>query len=124
MRDTTLGLKRGQIYLVDFGDTAGSEVKKRRPAVIVQNDIGNLYAPTTIVVPISHRPNKHQPTQIEIRPEMLISGLGNVDGMILCEQVRTVDRSRIRNIVGMLSPEGMIFVDNGILIAMGIKKEA
>lgn len=89
-----MDIKRGDIVIADLGDTIGSEQGKRRPAIIIQNDIGNLYSPTTIVVPLtSHIKKTKQITHALIR-KTVNNGL-KCDSMALCEQVRAIDKSRI-----------------------------
>lgn len=120
-------LKKGDIYYVDLGNTKGSEVKKMRPCIIVQNDIGNRFAPTTIITPITHRKNKGQPTQVQISQDLLTDTEKTVDGMALAEQIRTVDRVRIKGKITSLNEKGINLLDAAILAAMGItgtRKEA
>lgn len=113
-------IKRGEIYEILLDGCRGSEVAKLRPCIVCQNDIENRYAPTTIVIPISHRNVRNQPTQVEIKPWMLETGFGEVNGIALSEQIRTIDRSRIRDLVATLNPQGMAEIDKAILISMGI----
>ena len=92
----------------------GSEQGGIRPVLIIQNDVGNCYSPTVIVAAITSRPNKHWiPTHIELR------GLHN-DSVILLEQVRTIDRIRLRGYVGSLSGAMMRKVDEAILVSFGV----
>lgn len=116
-----LNVKRGEIYYVDFGSGHGSEIGKVRPCIIVQNDIGNTYSPTTIVLPITHRrKNISQPTQVVLDKHM-IKGEGKVDGVILGEQVRTINKTRIKSYTGeTLLASAMEQVDNAIKVAMGL----
>ena len=89
-----MDIKRGDIVIADLGDTVGSEQGKKRPAIIIQNDLGNLHSPTTIIVPLtSHIKKKTQATHALIR-KTLGNGL-RYDSMALCEQVRAIDKSRI-----------------------------
>lgn len=116
-----LNVKRGEIYFVDFGDGHGSEIAKVRPCVVVQNNIGNTYAPTTIVLPISHRrKNINQPSQVVLEKKMF-NGKGKVDGVIMGEQVRTINKTRIKSYTGEnLLPDAMKQVDNAIKVALGL----
>jgi len=116
-----MSLKRGEIVLVDLGDTKGSEVRKIRPCIIAQNDVGNKFSPTTIVIPITNRTNRGQPTQIQLYENMLKNSTKQIKGMVLTEQIRTIDNSRILSRIGMLSEESMAQIDSAILIALGIK---
>jgi len=82
---------RGCIYWVDFSPSRGSEQGKRRPALVVQNNVGNRHSGTTIVVPITSRiPSKDYPFHVHL-PE----GVIDKPGTILCEQIRTIDAGRI-----------------------------
>ena len=89
-----------------------------RPVLIIQNDVGNCYSPTVIVAAITSRPNKHWiPTHIELGNH--VRGLHN-DSVILLEQVRTIDRIRLRGYVGSLSGAMMRKVDEAILVSFGV----
>lgn len=103
----------------------GSEVNKIRPCLIIQNDIGNIYSPTTIVLPISHKKlKKIHPTQIVLKKWMQEKGLVFLDGIIMAEQIRVVDRRRIKNLIGTLSSEAMELVDRIVSISVGINRSA
>lgn len=116
-------VKRGEIYYVDLGYGNGFEVGKIRPCVILQNDVGNKFSPTTIVVPISHRTkNLGQPTQVVLSKEMQKCYSKFVDGVILGEQVRTVDKNRMKELVGTLKPYAMEEVEKAIRISLGMEK--
>lgn len=116
-------IKRGQIYYVDLDGGRGSEVQKTRPCLVIQNDIGNKHSPTTIIVPISRRKdNIGQPTQVVLEKHMQESGMKFIDGVIMTEQIRTVDKSRIKSpVVGALLPEAMHLVDRALAISIGLK---
>lgn len=114
--------KRGEVYSIDLGETKGSEIKKVRPCIIVQNDIGNRFAPTIIVIPITHRHNKKLPTQLQLQDFMLEEATKKIDGMIMSEQIRTVDKSRVLSPrIGKLTRQAIEMVDRAILISMGIE---
>ena len=98
----------------------GSEQGGIRPVLIIQNDVGNRHSPTVtvIVAAITSRPNKHWiPTHIELGNH--VRGLHN-DSVILLEQVRTIDRIRLRGYVGSLSGAMMRKVDEAILVSFGV----
>ncbi|MEW6295287.1 MAG: type II toxin-antitoxin system PemK/MazF family toxin [Candidatus Diapherotrites archaeon] len=97
-------IKRGDILLVDFNPVKGSEQGKIRPAVVVQNDVGNIYAGTTIVVPItSSKPEKIYPTDVFASAEEL--GLKK-EWSINCSQIATVSiKHRVIKKLGSLNPE-------------------
>lgn len=90
-------IKKGEIYLVDFDDGRGSEQGGVRPAVVVQNDIGNKHSPTTIVCPLTSRIKKNMPTHVS-----LTTADGSVErpSTVLCEQVRTTDKTRLLKKLG------------------------
>lgn len=86
-------IRRGQVVLVNLEPVIGSEQGRTRPAVVIQNDIGNEYSPVTIVAPITSKVfSKEFPTNVKISGKE--SGLGR-DSTILCNQIRTVDKARI-----------------------------
>lgn len=114
-------LLRGEVVLVDLGDTIGKELKKTRPCIIVQNSTGNKFSPTTIIIPITNRENRNQPTQVEIKEDMVKNSIRKISGMALAEQVRTIDRSRIIASIGMISEEIMREIDVAVLNSFGIK---
>lgn len=94
----------GDICYVDFGENEGSEQNGIRPAIIIQNDIGNAYSPTTIVASITSQKKKHLPTHVIISPCQ--SGLKKTS-TIMFEQIRTIDKSRIVSIVGHIKVDGV-----------------
>ena len=101
--------RRGDIYYVQFGNTStGSEQHGDRPAVIIQNDVGNTYAPTLIVVPLTSNTEKkvNQPTHCLLENEGL-----SMSSMALAEQIFTIDKSRILKYLGHLAPEDMQRLD-------------
>lgn len=110
-------MKRGEIYFVDFGTAIGSEQGGLRPAVIIQNDIGNKYSPTTIVAPITSRHNKKKiPTHYWLDK---MSGLTR-DSQVLCEQVRTVNKDRVKKYVGNVSITDQEGIDKALKISLGL----
>lgn len=108
------------MYLVNFDPTIGAEIKKTRPALIVQNDIANRYSPITIVAAITSRFEAPlYPTEVLIRaPE---GGLGT-DSAVLVNQIRSIDKRRLVKRVGDLRPETMRRVERAILISFGLVK--
>lgn len=115
-------VKKGQIYYVDLGEGVGSELQKVRPCIVVQNNIGNRHSPTTIVCPITHRSkNLGQPTQVEIKHHFLEKNFKKIDGVIMAEQIRTVCKSRLNNLIGNLNEEGLKEVDKALKISLGLQ---
>ena len=109
---------RGEIYLVDLSDRLGSEQGGIRPAVIVQNETGNLYSPTTIVCPMTSKRKKMSATHVELTPGD--AGIAQ-DSTVLCEQVRVIDKARIRRKLGEVrSPEKIRDINRKIMISVGI----
>lgn len=113
-------IRRGDIYYADLRPVVGSEQGGIRPVVILQNNTGNQFSPTTIAAAITSRDEKHQiPTHIWIgsRPYGL-----RQESMILLEQVRTLDRKRLRDYIGCLDKETMQAVDRGLVVSLGMKR--
>lgn len=112
--------KRGQVYLVSFDPTIGVEIKKTRPALVIQNDIANRYSPITIVAAITSQfePPLY-PTEVLIQaPE---GGL-LVDSVVLLNQVRLIARRRLVKRVGAVRQETMTQVDRAIQVSFGLAK--
>ena len=113
-------VKRGEIYYADLSPVVGSEQGGVRPVLIVQNDVGNKYSPTVIAAAITSQINKAKmPTHIEIGAENY--GL-NKDSVILLEQIRTIDKQRLREKIGRLSDDLMNGVDRAIGISFGLNE--
>lgn len=111
-------IKRGQIYYADLSPVKGSEQGGYRPVLIIQNDIGNKYSPTVIVAVITSRHTKaNLPTHIWLNAEC---GLPK-ESMVECEQVRTIDKSRLKDFMGAVSQEVMTEIDKGLKISLGWK---
>lgn len=111
-------IKRGDIYYADLSPVIGSEQGGVRPVLIVQNDIGNKYSPTVIAAAITSQINKAKlPTHIEI--SALEYGLMK-DSVILLEQIRTIDKKRLREKIGHLDEELMEKVNEALSISFGL----
>ena len=109
--------KRGQIYMCDMSPVRGSEQGGLRPVVIVSNDIGNKHSPVVIIAPITSVVSKKKlPTQVLIGTE---SGL-KVLSMIMCEQLRTVDKRRLTVYLGVAPKWTMSAIDYAIKVALGL----
>lgn len=108
-------ISRGEIYYADLGSGLGSEQNGLRPVLIVQNDIGNKFSSTTIVAAITSKKNKNKlPTHITISKEE--SGLSQ-DSVVLAEQVRTIDKSRLYKKIGCLDDNCMEKINNAICVS-------
>lgn len=111
---------RGDIYYADLNPVKGSEQGGDiRPVVIIQNDIGNKYSPTLVVAAITNSKKTKLPVHVVVK---------NIDylrdnSIILLEQIRTVDRSRLREYVGCLDNEYMNKVDTALAISIGLDKK-
>ncbi len=110
--------RRGEIYLTNFDPTKGAEIRKTRPALILQNDISNRFSPITIVAAITSQVrDPARPTSVFVHfPE---GGL-TVDSVVLLNQIRTIDKRRLFKCVGRLSPPTMARVDRAIGISLGL----
>lgn len=112
-------LKRGEIYRVTFDPTVGHEIKKTRPALVIQNDIGNRYSPLTIVAAITSKVSPvPYPVEVVIEPTST-NGLG-VRSAIRLDQIRTVDRQRLIQRLGQIDRSIMTKVDEAIRISLGL----
>lgn len=111
-------VRRGDIFYADLSPVVGSEQGGVRPVIIVQNDMGNRHSPTVIVAAITSQLNKAKlPTHIElIDPQC---GLTR-DSVILLEQVRTLDKRRLREKIGHLEEDRMAEVDAAIAVSLGL----
>ena len=105
-------VKRGEIYFADLSPVVGSEQGGMRPVLIVQNDTGNRHSPTVIAAAITSQTGKARlPTHIY--------GLSR-DSVVLLEQIRTIDKSRLRERMGRLDNPTMQQVDNAIAVSFGL----
>ncbi len=110
--------RRGDIYLVNFDPTLGAEIRKTRPALIVQNDIANRHSPITILAAITSKFDvPAYPTEVIM--EAGESGLPQRSSVLL-NQIRSVDRQRLIKRIGHVGPETMRRVDQAIQISLGL----
>ena len=113
-------IKRGELYYADLSTVVGSEHGGLRPVLVVQNDVGNKYSPTVIAAAVTSKINKAKlPTHIELPSNSY--GLAK-DSVILLEQIRTLDKRRLKERIGELSELTMTRVDKAILISLGFEK--
>lgn len=111
-------VKRGDVFYADLSPVIGSEQGGVRPVLVVQNDIGNKYSPTIIVAAITSQINKAKlPTHVEITGQEY--GLPK-DSVILLEQIRTIDKKRLREKIGRFDDEMMKYVDDALKISIGL----
>ncbi len=110
-------VNRGDLYYANLSPVLGSEQGGIRPVVIIQNDVGNKYSPTVIVAPITSRMNKTKlPTHVKINASEKY-GLPK-DSVVLLEQIRTIDKQRLKDKIGKFDKRRMSDVDNAILISL------
>lgn len=110
--------KRGEIYLVNFDPTVGSEIQKTRPALILQNDISNQHSPITIVAALTSQFDVElYPTEVLINPP---EGGLSYASVVLLNQIRSIDRKRLVKRLGIISEELMNSVNNAIQISLGL----
>lgn len=111
-------IRRGDIFYADLSPVVGSEQGGTRPVLVLQNDIGNQYSPTTIIAAITSQISKAKlPTHVEVKAAT--SGLEK-DSVILLEQIRTIDKSRLLEKVTALNHEVMDKVRKAVEISLGI----
>ena len=111
-------VKRGDIFYADLSPVVGSEQGGVRPVLIIQNDTGNRYSPTVIAAAITSQKDKARlPTHIQVDTEG--SGLTR-DSVVLLEQIRTIDKKRLREHMGRLDEAHMTMVDNAIAVSFGL----
>ena len=111
-------VKRGDIFYADLSPVVGSEQGGVRPVLIIQNDVGNKFSPTVIAAAITSQHDKaNLPTHIEVDAQ----GSGLIkDSVVLLEQVRTLDKHRLREKMGKLDPDSMSRVNQALSISFGL----
>ncbi len=114
-----MNIKRGEIYYADLSPVIGSEQGGVRPVLIVQNDVGNRYSPTVIAAAItSQRDKTNLPTHIKVQADGC--GLAK-DSIVLLEQVRTIDKRRLKEKMGSLDLYAMDMVDKALSVSFGLE---
>lgn len=109
--------KRGEVYLINFDPTIGVEIKKTRPALIIQNDVGNMHSQATIVAAITSTVRDVFPYEVFLK-----EGEGGLqkNSIVLLNQIRTIDKQRLGKRIGILSSEAMEKIDTAIKISLGL----
>ena len=107
-----LNVKRGQVYYADLSPVIGSEQGGYRPVVIIQNDIGNIHSPTTIVACVTSVEKRKLPTHVDIPLFQ--------DSIILLEQLRTIDKKRLKYLIAEVDNETAKAIDKAIMISLGV----
>lgn len=109
---------RGEIYSACLDPVVGSEQGGSRPVVVVQNDVGNRFSPTVIVLAVTSQLHKARlPTHVQVSAQG--RGLAK-DSVVLAEQVRTIDKKRLKERIGLLPPETMARIDQALRVSMGL----
>ena len=112
-------VKRGDIFYADLSPVVGSEQGGVRPVLVVQNDVGNKYSPTVIVAAITSQINKAKmPTHIELSGDDY--GLSK-DSVVLMEQIRTIDKKRLKEKIGHMDEEHSRDIDEALKISFGLE---
>ena len=113
-----MNVKRGDIYYADLSPVVGSEQGGVRPVLIVQNDVGNKYSPTVIAAAITSQQEKSRlPTHISVNGNTC--GLSK-DSVVLLEQVRTIDKQRLKERMGNLSTNDMNKINKALTVSFGL----
>lgn len=107
-------IKRGEIYYADLNPVVGSEQGGICPVLIIQNDTGNKFSPTTIGA-ITSQSKNNMPTHVKIHTAEL-----NKDSVVLLEQVRSIDKRRLKEFIGALDEDTMNQIDRAIVVSFGI----
>lgn len=115
-----MGIRKGDIYYADLTPVVGSEQGGVRPVLIIQNDVGNRFSTTVIAAAITSRQGKRiLPTHIRLEDDL--QGLHN-NSMVLLEQIRTIDRTRLREYIGRLNVSTMHEIDHAIAVSFGLNE--
>lgn len=109
-------IRRGDVFYADLSPVVGCEQGGIRPVLIIQNDIGNRYSPTVIVVAITSKLKKELPTHVEIGCMEPLQK----NSVVLLEQIRTIDRIRLLEYIGSLSELRMISIDQALSLSLGL----
>jgi mRNA interferase MazF len=110
--------RRADVYLVSFDPTLGAEIKKTRPALILQNDIANRHSPITIVAAMTSQFEEPlYPTEVLVRAS---EGGLTVDSVVLLNQLRSIDNQRLGRRLGRLTEETMRRVDRALVVSLGL----
>lgn len=110
-------IKRGDLYYADLSPVVGSEQGGVRPVLVVQNDVGNKYSPTVIAAAVTSQINKAKlPTHIELSAQTY--GLSK-DSVVLLEQIRTLDKKRLKEKIGEVPLDVMLRINQALMISLG-----
>ncbi|KRN31241.1 type II toxin-antitoxin system PemK/MazF family toxin [Weissella halotolerans] len=113
-------IERGAIFFADLDPVRGSEQGGQRPVVIIQNDVGNQHAPTVIVVPITAQIAKPKlPTHVALPAALPHTGIQRAS-VILCEQIRTIDKRRLQDQLGVVPAQVLTAVDQALVVSLDL----
>ena len=113
---------RGEVYQCDFGVGIGSEMKKERPCLVIQGNVGNINSSNVIVAPITHA-NKTIPSMTHIIPQYSSNGEVLLDGQVNLSNIQTVSKARLGNFITKLSKDDMNNVNHSLYVSLGLMKE-
>ena len=120
MNQAVRSVRRGDVYLADLNPAIGCEQGGIRPVLVLQNDIGNLYSPTTIVAAVTAKQTKKTlPVHMPISAYML-----RIDSTMLLEQIRTIDKCRLKGYLGSVSETEMRDIDRALKLSIGLMPPA
>jgi mRNA interferase MazF len=111
---------RGEVVEVNLDPTVGTEVKKTRPCVVVQNDIGNRFSPRTIIIPVTGAEHVAKLFPVCVPLARGSGGLAK-DSVVVCDQIRAIDESRIVKTLGRLAPAQMEKIDAALKVSLALK---
>lgn len=112
-------IRRGDIFYADLSPAVGCEQGGIRPVLVIQNDIGNRYSPTVIVVAITSKSKKELPTHVELGCMEALQK----NSVVLLEQIRTIDRTRLLEYIGSVSRLRMLLIDQALSLSVGLSME-
>lgn len=116
MKEYQKPIIRGDIYYADLSPVIGCEQGGIRPILVLQNNIGNKYSPTLIVAAITGREKKSLPTHVRIEDIHKLS----MKSVVLLEQIRTIDRKRLHEWIGTITPNNLLKIDNALKLSIGL----
>jgi mRNA interferase MazF len=112
-----MNIQRGEIYLTDLSGYIGSEQSGTRPVIVVQNNCGNIHSPTTVVAPLTSKQKPRLPTHTLLKA----SDCGiNEDSIVLCEQVRVIDKRRLKKRLGQVDQKKIEEIDRSLMVSIGL----
>ena len=118
LKKEKIDIERGQVWYVNLENGVGSEQSGRRPCLIIQNNIGNRFSPTVVVAVLTTKLDKHKlPTHVILSEQSKMPK----KSIVLLEQIKTIDKRRVKQYITSLTREDLLKVDKALLISLGIK---